>query len=450
MMIDVTTFDRAFMGFSLGVHIIFAVIGIALPMIIFLAEVMFARTGDNDYRVLARRLATVFLITFAVGTASGTIVALELLFLWPNFMALVSQVAILPVIAEVFVFFTEAIFIAAYLYYREKLNYRYAPALIMLLVGTAAALSGAFITMLNSFMNTPVGFNIPTYLATGAVTDVNPLAVFNSPSSTLQVVHVILSSYFAGTFIFIGYFSFRYLRTRETKQKEYYKKSIMLMFLITAIVIAPLIITGSLSAVQIYQLQPEKFAAIEADLVPQASAPEYIGGILVGNTLQDYITIPHLQSILLGNYSAIVPGLVSYPMDTWPPLFVHDLFDILVFFGFALGFFILYIVLLWLMKRDPFGRRITHKLFMAAGLVAILLVEVGWTMEEVARQPWIIYNVMLVSQAANPSSTIPFVAVLFLIFYIIIIPVTLLVLKRIFDRRPLKNDLVSRDGPIIY
>ncbi|MGI0134110.1 MAG: cytochrome ubiquinol oxidase subunit I, partial [Candidatus Micrarchaeaceae archaeon] len=93
-------FDRATMGFALSVHIVLAVIGITLPVLIATYEYLAAKRDDNDYRVLARRLSVALVILFAAGTASGTLVAVNLLFLWPKFMALVSSVAILPVYIE--------------------------------------------------------------------------------------------------------------------------------------------------------------------------------------------------------------------------------------------------------------------------------------------------------------------------------------------------------------
>ena len=115
-MILVFDFDRFLMGFSLGVHIILAVIGIALPVIIVTAEITGIKKKDQYYTRIAKRLTTIFIVFFAVGAASGTLVALELLVLWPKFMVLVGHVAILPLYIEVFAFFLEAVFLGVYVY----------------------------------------------------------------------------------------------------------------------------------------------------------------------------------------------------------------------------------------------------------------------------------------------------------------------------------------------
>ncbi|MDE1768862.1 MAG: cytochrome ubiquinol oxidase subunit I, partial [Candidatus Micrarchaeota archaeon] len=160
IMLDSVFFDRFAMGFSLGVHILIVMFGVTMPVIILLADYLWIAKGDMVYKTLSNRLVTAFAILFAVGTASGTLVAIDLLVLWPKFMALVGQVAISTVNIEVIVFFAEAIFLTTYFLYRERFSSKYVRVVLMAIVAIAAASSGVMITYLNSFMNTPVGFNI--------------------------------------------------------------------------------------------------------------------------------------------------------------------------------------------------------------------------------------------------------------------------------------------------
>ena len=113
------------MGFSLAVHIGIVMIGMALPLIIVLSEFLGIRRNDEDYHALAKRLTKILVVFFAIGTASGTVVAMELLLLWPKFMALVGQVSILPLYIEVFAFFMEAIFLAIYVYSWNRFTNKY-------------------------------------------------------------------------------------------------------------------------------------------------------------------------------------------------------------------------------------------------------------------------------------------------------------------------------------
>src|SRR5678815_740488 len=87
---------RAQMAISLGFHIVFAEIGIAMPLLMVLAEWRWRKTGDDVYRVLAKRWAKGSAILFAVGAVSGTVLSFELGLLWPRFMQLAGPVIGIP------------------------------------------------------------------------------------------------------------------------------------------------------------------------------------------------------------------------------------------------------------------------------------------------------------------------------------------------------------------
>lgn len=134
--------DRATMGFSLAVHIILASLGIALPIIMSIMEFIGIRKKDFHYTLFAIRMTPVLIVLFAVGTASGILVALELFLLWPSFISLISQVAILPLYIEVFAFFAEAVFLGIYAYSWKKNLGKYTHWLTSLVVAAGATASG--------------------------------------------------------------------------------------------------------------------------------------------------------------------------------------------------------------------------------------------------------------------------------------------------------------------
>jgi len=442
-LIPVFDFDRFLMGFSLGVHIILAVIGIALPVIIVTAEIAGIKKKDSYYTRIAKRLTTMLIVFFAVGTASGTLVALELLFLWPKFMVLVGHVAILPLYIEVFAFFLEAVFLGVYVYSWDKFENRYMHALTGVFVALGAVLSAVFITMLNAFMNTPVGFNIPEYIKTGIIADVQPLAVLATPSTLVEVAHVVSTSYFAGGFIFILYFAYRILRSTGD-ERLHYRKGLNIAFSLTLIATFFAVITGILSISGLYSFQPEKYAAMELDMYPQTHAPELLGGFYSNGTIKGVIaSIPNLQSILAtGTANGSVPGLSSFPKSTWPPLIVHFMFDTIVGLGFGFGLVMLVIFIMLILKMHPFDKKWLLILLMVAAVVAVFLLELGWATAEIGRQPWIVYNVMLVSQAANTSPSIIPLAIFFVAFYIVVIPFTVFVIKKLLKDRPISSEQV--------
>ncbi|MDE1856678.1 MAG: cytochrome ubiquinol oxidase subunit I [Candidatus Micrarchaeota archaeon] len=442
-MFDPVIFDRALIGFSLAVHIILAVMGIAIPVIVSAAEFIGIRTGNQIYETIAKRISVALVIFFAVGTASGMLVAVELFALWPSFMVLVGQVALLTVLIEVGFFFLEAVFLAIYIYGWDSFKNRYAHWAMSIPVIIGAGGSAMMITMLNAFMNTPVGFNIQNYLATGTLSGINPLAVFNGPSTWVEVSHVLSTSYFTGAMIVAAYLAYRMLRAkRDSKVYEYHAKALRIALAISAIAIIFTIYTGINSITAMYAQQPEKYAAMEADLIPQSHAPEYIGGLYINGTLQYYIPIPDMQSVLAtGSPNGTVPGLSSYPQSTWPPLIIHPLFDLMVILGFALGGFFALVAILYLLRRTPLKVRPILWLTLVAGSLSVLLLEAGWIVDELGRQPWIIYGVMTVNQAANYSQSVVPITIVLMAVYIIVVPFTLYVLKKVFDGRPLEKEL---------
>src|SRR5204863_2897663 len=113
---------RSQMGVSLAFHIIFAVAGIAMPVMMLMAERRWQVTGHAIYLDLAQRWSKGAAILFAVGAVSGTVLSFELGLLWPEFMKFAGSIIGMPFSLEGFAFFTEAIFLGLYLYWWATLS----------------------------------------------------------------------------------------------------------------------------------------------------------------------------------------------------------------------------------------------------------------------------------------------------------------------------------------
>ncbi len=73
-----------------------------------IAEFLAIKKNDKFYGVLSKRLSKVFVISFGVGTASGIVMAVELVTLFPSFMTLVAQTGAISLLySEIFAFFLE-------------------------------------------------------------------------------------------------------------------------------------------------------------------------------------------------------------------------------------------------------------------------------------------------------------------------------------------------------
>jgi cytochrome d ubiquinol oxidase subunit I len=113
---------RAQMGTSLAFHIVFASLGVGLPLLFCIAEGLALWRKDETWMTLTRRWVKASAVLFAVGAVSGTILSFELGLLWPTFTEYSGSVIGLPFALEGFAFFLEAIFFGLYLYGWKRLS----------------------------------------------------------------------------------------------------------------------------------------------------------------------------------------------------------------------------------------------------------------------------------------------------------------------------------------
>src|SRR5216684_7418417 len=198
------------MAMSLGFHIIFAVVGIGMPLLMVVAEWRWRRSGDGIYLDLSKRWAKGTAILFAVGAVSGTVLSFELGLLWPGFMAHAGAIIGMPFSLEGFAFFTEAIFLGIYLYGWDRVS-----PLIHWLSGVVVALSGIlsgiFVVMANAWMNSPAGFKV----VEGRFVDVDPIAAMLNPASFHEGLHMTLAAFVATGFLVAAVHAFFLRRERN-------------------------------------------------------------------------------------------------------------------------------------------------------------------------------------------------------------------------------------------
>jgi cytochrome bd ubiquinol oxidase subunit I len=412
---DNVTLARATMGTSLGFHIVFAVLGVGLPLLLVVAEGLWLRTRDPVWLTLARRWAKAFGILFAVGAVSGTALSFELGLLWPRFMAFSGAIFGLPFSAEGFAFFIEAIFLGLYLYGWDRLS-PVAHWLTGIPVAVSGALSSVFVVMANSWMNTPTGFHLDQ---SGRLAGVDPLAAALNPSTPTEDPHMLVSAYVVTGFLVAAVYAMGLLRRGDD---ELHRRGLALGMAMAATAIVLAGITGDSSARFIYQAQPAKFAALEGVYANTRCAPVHLGGIPLDSQKRvvGAIEIPCLLSLLAAfDPNAEVKGLDSFPPNDLPnPVLVHLSFDTMVGLGLAIGAVaaLFWALVIW-RRRLPRWRPLLLAL-VAAGPAAVVAMEAGWFVTEFGRQPWIVYGILRTSDAAT---TAPALGLTFAIFFAIYI-----------------------------
>ena len=440
-MIDPSTmvlFDRFLFIFTIAFHIILVSASIGLIAVISMAEFLSIRTRDKYYGALSRRLSKVFVISFGVGTASGIVMAVELVTLFPAFMTLVSQTGAISLLyAEVFAFFLEIIALVLYVYHADYFRGRgYAHWMLSLLIAAGALASALFITMVNAWMNTPNGFDQSAFIQSGVVTGVNPWAPFITPSTLDEVAHVLPTTLFTGAMLVGGYFAWRYIRSRDAEERKMLTRGLKIAAALGIAMIVLSGLTGPNQLVTLMKLQPVKYSAIELNPTPGTNLPEKLFGGLINGQFYGGIVIPNLQSFLAQLEAGItaLPGLSQFPSSTWPPLYVHTTFDIMFLGGGLLGLFFLSYLVAWaLLKRRPYESKLFLYGWIPLAFVALIVFELGWVTDEVGRQPWIVYNVLTVQQVANYDSSMLIPGILIVAFYIFLLPLTFYFFSRVFN-----------------
>ncbi|MBX0329321.1 cytochrome ubiquinol oxidase subunit I [Oscillochloris sp. ZM17-4] len=392
---------RSQMEVSLAFHMIFAAMGIGMPLLMLIAEGLYLRSGQEHYRDLAHKWGKATALTFAVGAVSGTALSFELGLLWPRFMAFAGEIIGPAFALEGYAFFIEAIFIGLYLYGWEKLSPR-AHWLAGVPVALSGMVSGVLVVAANAWMQTPTGFTLDGARAV----DINPLATFLSPSWFQMALHSTLSCYISTGFAVAGVYALGMLRGRRD---AYHRSGIAISLAVASIAAILQPLSGHISAQNVAAYQPAKLAAMESHFRTEAWAPIIIGGIpdTASGTVRGAIQIPGLLSVLVGeNPNTVVTGLNDIPRDQWPNVLIsHIAFQTMVGAAFAMiGLGLWY---WWARRRRAAEGRWLLRALLAGSPLGFIALEAGWLVSEVGRQPWVIYGVMRTSAGVTPVAEVP-------------------------------------------
>ncbi|SEN06811.1 cytochrome ubiquinol oxidase subunit I [Lihuaxuella thermophila] len=438
---DSVIWSRILTAETLAFHIIWATIGVGVPVFISIAEGWGIYKKDPHYILMARRWTRGFVITVAVGVVTGTCIGLMLSLLWPKFMQLVGNVISLPLFLETFAFFFEAIFLGIYLYTWDRFKNPVWHWLTSIPIIIGSTMSAVFITTVNSFMNTPAGFSIDE---AGRVTHIDPIAAMLNPATPSKVAHVLASSYVTCGFLLAAIAAFYILRGRT---HIYFKKALRLTMAASFVLAVLTFVAGDLSGKFLAKYQPAKLAAAEWHFETMKEAPLIFGGILDEETLEvKYaIKIPYALSILAGGSpSDQVIGLNDIPREEWPPLYVHYLFDGMVAIGFYLIFISGLYLFLWLRRKGGEWNPWVLRGIVLAAPLAFIAIELGWMYAEVGRQPWIIVGLMRVDQAATTADNVDVMTLMFSLLYAALAVVAVSVLIRLFRKNSPEKEMAER------
>lgn len=400
-MIEAAMLARMQFAANISFHILFPTITIAMAWFLLFFKLRYNRTRDEKWMDAYRFWVKVFALCFALGVVSGITMSFQFGTNWPGFMKAVGNIAGPLLAYEVLTaFFLEATFLGIMLFGFRRVSNR-VHTLATVLVAGGTSLSAFWILVLNSWMHTPVGFE----MINGKAHATSWLAIIFNPSMPYRLTHMLIASGLTASFLIAGISAYRFLRGDKGASVLAAMKT---GIYVAAFLIPLQILVGDMHGLNTLKHQPAKIGAMEGVWETQKGAPLLLFALPDKTTRQNHyeIGIPKVASLILTHdLEGEIKGLNDFG-ELHPPVAP-------LFFGFRImvGIGVLMLLISWIgtlqlwRKGEPARWLATLFLLMTfSGWVATLA---GWYVTEIGRQPWLVYGVLKTADAiaTNVSST---------------------------------------------
>lgn len=440
---------RVQFAFTVSFHFLFPAFTIGLASYLAVLEGLWLKTGEGVYANLYRYWLKIFAVVFAMGVVSGIVMSYQFGTNWSVFSDKAGPV-IGPLMAyEVLTaFFLEAGFLGVMLFGMNKVG-RKLHFVATLAVAAGTFVSAFWILSVNSWMQTPVGYEIA---ANGQFMPGDSwMTIIFNPSFPYRLVHTLLAAYLTTAFIVGAVGGWHLLHDRANVGAR--KMFSMAMWMAT--IVAPLqILAGDFHGLNTLEHQPAKVMAMEGHY---QSHPEGAPLILFGipNSAEkrvDYaIEIPKASSLILKHeLDAPLAGLDTIPDADEPPVgIVFWAFRIMVGIGFAmLGIGLWSLIARW--RKRLFDWSLLHRFAVVMGPSGLIAVLAGWVVTEVGRQPFTIYGVLRTADSASPLDAPAVAASLlaFIVVYFSVFGMGIWYLLRLMKKPPEAHEPTLSDAPI--
>lgn len=408
---------RAQFGANITFHILFPTITIALGWMLLFFKLRFLSTGDGKWMDAYRLWVKVFALSFALGVVSGITMSFQFGTNWPGFMETVGNIAGPLLAYEVLTaFFLEATFLAIMLFGRERVGERM-HTIATVLVAFGTTMSAFWILVLNSWMQTPAGFE----LRDGVAHATDWSAIIFNPSMPYRLSHMLLASGLTVAFLVAGISAWQWLRGQRTPAVAAALRSGVWL----GVVLAPAqAVLGDLHGLNTFEHQPAKIAAIEGVWETERGAPLLLFALPDEETRSNHaaIGIPNLASLILTHeLDGKIRGLDEFEGAHPPVAPVFWSFRIMV--GVGLLMIVLSAYAAWRLRRGGELPRWTAQALVAMSFSGWVATVAGWYVAEIGRQPWLVHGVLRTADAASdvPAAMIGTTFALYLMLYALLI-----------------------------
>lgn len=414
---DAFMLSRIQFAANITFHILFPTITIALGWLLLFFKLRFNTTQDVKWMRAYFFFTKVFALSFALGVVTGVTMSFQFGTNWPGFMEKVGNIAGPLLAYEVLTaFFLEATFLAVMLFgFRRVPDWVHNLATFLVAFGTTA--SAFWILALNSWMQTPVGFE----MRDGVAHATDWLHILFSPSMPYRLTHMLLASGLTASFLVAGISAYRWLRN---DRKPAVLAALKTGVLAAAILIPVQIFVGDLHGLNTLEHQPQKVAAMEALWETQNGAPLVLFAHPDAETRSNKfaIEVPNLASLILTHrLDGELKGLNEF-VGNHPPVAP-------VFWGFRLmvGVGVLMLIVSWwgayrILRRKPITKPLAVSL-LAMTFSGWAATVAGWYVTEIGRQPWLVNGVLLTKDAVStvPPAHVGITLTAYLVVYVVLL-----------------------------
>lgn len=436
MDLDPVLLSRLQFALTISFHYLFPPLSIGLGWLMVIMEGLFLKTGDKEYESIARFWTGIFAVVFAMGVATGIVMEFQFGTNWSSYSRYVGDVFGSALAAEgIFAFFLESGFLAVLVFGWDRVGPKM-HFFSTVMVALGALFSSVWITVANSWQQTPAGHHIVQVLnrdGSPLLTNGQPQyraeivdfwAVVFNPSSVHRLLHVWLGAGILGAFFVLSIAAYYMLRNRHVSAAQKMFRIALPVALVLSL-LAP--VSGHFQAQTVAETQPAKLAAFEGHFeTGDGPAPLYLWGWPdeKARDVKFGLSIPTLLTFLVHeDFSTPVTGLDQVPEEDWPPVWLSfQTYHAMV----ALGMYFIAVTLVaaYLQYSGTlFQTRWLLWVFVFSVIGPYIANQAGWAAAEVGRQPWIVYGLLRTSDAYSPSvgsSEILFSIVVFGIIYIVL------------------------------
>ncbi len=397
MEMDVVLLSRIQFAVAVFFHFIFVPLTLGLSLLIAIMETAYVKTGNEEWKRMAKYWGKLFIINFTLGVVTGITLEFQFGTNWSRYSEFVGDIfGALLAFEATLAFFLESTFIAVWHFGWNKVSAK-VHAVAIWLVAIASNLSAVWIILANGFMQNPVGYHINNGRA--ELTDFG--AVLSNPYAWGIFFHNMVAAFMLAGFFMLGISAWHLLRNSHT---DFFRRSFKLAAPFTLVMVLLVAVFGHHEGVKVAKYQPAKFAAMESHWETETNAPIYLLAIPDEENKENLIEafpLPGFLSFLAeGDFNAEVKGLNSFPEGDTPPVLLTFLsFRIMVGLG---GLFIILAFIAFIKRNEIEKYPLFAKLLIYNIPLPYFAIAFGWMVAEVGRQPWIVYNLMRTADAVSP------------------------------------------------